>query len=113
VYDPDYDIRAHRIQDYYHGYPHVYCFDDHRHYIYQIIADHGPAGVVYGHTKIHQWAEGHSQDKVRFDFLRVHKSDHNRMGTYDYDINEVSGLDLVFVAFKNEQDYLMFLLRWS
>ena len=113
VYDPDYDIRASRIQDYYRGYPHVHCFDDHRHYVYQMIADHGPAGVVYGHTEIHRWTEANCQDKVRFDFLRVKKSDHNRISTYDWDINEISGLDLVFVAFKNEQDYLVFLLRWT
>ncbi len=113
MYDPDYNVRAGRIRDCYHGYPHVYCFENHNHYIYQMIADYGPGGVVYGHTEIHQWAEANCQDKVRFDFLRVNKSDHNRMGTYNCDTDEISGQDLVFVAFKNEQDYLMFLLRWS
>ena len=112
VYDPDYNARATRTQDYYHGYPYVYCFENHNHYIYRVIADHGPAGVVYGHTEIHRWAEANCQDKVRFDFLRVNKSDHNRMGTYDCDINEISGQDLVFAAFKNERDYLHFVLRW-
>jgi hypothetical protein len=113
MYDPDYNARATRTRDYYHGYPYVHCFEDYRHYIYRVIADYGPGGVVYGHTEIHQWAEANCQDKVRFDFLRVNKFDHHRMGTYDSDINEISGQDLVFVAFKNEQDYLMFLLRWS
>ena len=115
VYDPDYDIRACCIRDFYHGYPHVYCFENHAHYIYQMIADYGPAGVRYGygHSVVHKWAEEHSQDKVRFDFLRVNKSDHNRIGTYDCDINEISGQDLVFAAFKNEQDYLHFVLRWA
>ena len=113
MYDPDYNARATRTQDYYHGYPYVYCFEDYRHYIYRVIADYGPGGVVYGHTKIHQWAEANCQDKVRFDFLRVKKSDHTRMGTYDCDINEISGQDLVFVAFKNEQDFTFFMLRWT
>ena len=113
VYDPDYDIRASRIQDYYRGYPHVHCFDDHRHYVYQMIADHGPAGCLYGHSVIHRWTEANCQDKVRFDFLRVKKSDYNRISTYDWDINEISGQDLVFAAFKNERDHLHFVLRWS
>jgi hypothetical protein len=113
MYDPDYNARATRTRDYYHGYPYVYCFENHSHYIYQVIADYGPGGCRYGHTEIHQWAEEHSQDKVRFDSLRVNKSDHNRMGTYNCDTDEISGQDLVFAAFKNEQDYLMFLLRWA
>jgi len=113
MYDPDYNARATRTSDYYHGYPYVYCFEDYRHYIYQVIADYGPGGVVYGHTEIHRWAEANCQDKVRFDFLRVKKSDHNRMGTYDSDINEISGQDLVFVAFKSERDFSFFMLRWA
>jgi hypothetical protein len=43
----------------------------------------------------------------------VNKSDHTRMGTYDCDINEISGQDLVFAAFKNERDHLHFVLRWA
>ena len=113
MYDPDYNARAARTRDYYHGYPYVYCFEDYDHYLYRVIADYGPGGVVYGHTEIHRWAEANCQDKVRFDFLRVNKSDHNRMGTHDWNINEISGQDLVFVAFKNEQDFTFFMLRWA
>jgi hypothetical protein len=113
MYDPDYNARATRTRDFYHGYPYVHCFEDYGHYIYRVIADYGPGGVIYGHTEIHQWAEANCQDKVRFDFIRVNKSGHTRMGTYDCDINEISGQDLVFAAFKNEQDYLVFLLRWA
>ena len=113
IYDPDYNCRAHRIRDFYHGYPYVYCFEDYNHYSYRMIADYGPAGCKWGYNVIHQWTEEHSQDKARFDFLRVTKFDHNRLGTYDYDINDIGGQDLVFAAFKNEQDYLHFVMRWA
>ena len=113
MYDPDYNARATRTRDYYHGYPYVYCFEDYNHYIYHPIADYGPGGVRSGHTEIRRWAKENCQDKVRFDFLRVNKSDHTRMGTYDSDINEISGQDLVFVAFKSERDFTFFMLKWS
>ena len=116
VYDPDYNRMADRIQDFYHGYPYVHCFENYNHYIYQVIADYGPGGRRWGHNEIHEWAEKHSQDKVRFDFLRVFKQ-----GSIDWDgndeeewwINEIGGQDLVFAAFKDERDYMMFLLRWA
>jgi hypothetical protein len=113
IYDPDYNCRASRIRDFYHGYPYVYCFEDYKHYSYQMIADYGPAGCKWGYNVIHQWTEEHSQDKARFDFLRVNKSDHDRIGTYDYDINDIAGQDMVFAAFKNERDYLVFIMRWA
>jgi hypothetical protein len=116
MYDPDHNCLASRIQDYYHGYPYVYCFENYNHYIYQVIADYGPGGRRWGHNVIHAWAEEHSQDKVRFDFLRVHKP--GAVGwdgsvTREWWINEISGQDLAFVAFKDERDYLYFMLRWS
>jgi hypothetical protein len=33
-HDPDYNIRAPRIKDYYHGYPYIHRFDDREHTIY-------------------------------------------------------------------------------
>jgi hypothetical protein len=33
-YDPDVVHRATRIKNFYHGYPYVYCFEDHNHNIY-------------------------------------------------------------------------------
>lgn len=116
VYDPDYNCRADRVNDFYHGYPHVYCFDDQRHYVYHLIADYGPGGCRWGHGVIHDWVNQNSQDKARFDFLRVHKQgavDWDGSVTEEWLINGICGQDLIFVAFKNEQDYLHFLLRWS
>lgn len=115
MYDPDHNEMATRVQDFYHGYPYVHCFEDYRHYVYQLIADYGPAGCKYGHTEIHRWAELNCQGKVRFDFLRVHKQ--GAVGwdgavTEEWWINEISGSDLIFVGFKDERDYIFFKLKW-
>jgi hypothetical protein len=113
IYDPDYNCHADRIGNFYHGYPYVYCFENHNHYIYQMIADYGPGGCRYGYHIARDWTEEHSQDKVRFDFHRVFKQPEYGTVTEEWWINEIGGQDLVFAAFKNERDYLMFTLRWA
>lgn len=116
IYDPDHNAWADRTQDYYHGYPYVHCFEDYRHYIYQMLADYGPGGRIYGHSEVDKWARENCLDKVRFDFLRVHKQ--GAIGwdgsvTEEWCINEISGSDLIFVGFKDERDYIFFKLRWA
>jgi len=109
MYDPDYNSRATCTRDYYHGYPYVHCFEDYGHYIYQI-------GVVYGHTEIRRWAQENCQDKVRFDFLRVcqqHAIGLNGRADPEWHINGVGDRDMIFVAFKSEQDFAFFMLRWA
>lgn len=101
-YDPDYNIRATRIKDYYHGYPYQHCFENRQHQIYWW--DLG----IDGSKEIVDWCEENCEDKFRFDCLRVIK---NYWGKWE--VNEISGGDYCFVAFKNKQDFLMFMLRWS
>lgn len=113
VYDPDYDPRASRIRDYYHGYPYVYCFENLGHYSYKLIYDYGPGGIRHGFNEIQQQVKNSAKHKVRFDFLRVHKQGANGNVEEEWWINEIGGEDFLFVAFKNEQDYLMFMLRWA
>ena len=115
-YDPDHNGLATRTRDYYHGYPYVYCFENYRHYIYQVIADYGPGGVVYGQTEIYQWAQENCQDKVRFDFLRVcqqHAIGVDGQADPEWHINGIGDRDMIFVAFKSEQDFTFFMLRWA
>jgi hypothetical protein len=75
-----------------------------------MIADYGPAGCKWGYNVIHQWTEEHSQDKVRFDFLQAWKSPSTNN---EWEIFQLAGKDMVFAAFKNERDYLHFMLRWA
>jgi hypothetical protein len=103
-YDSDINKRAVRINDFYANYPYVYCFEDHKHDIYywDIAMD--------GMYVLDQWCEKNCKDKYRFDF---HRAINVPATAYQWEINELGGSDYAFAAFKNEQDFLMFCLRWS
>lgn len=100
--DPDVCAWATRLKDYYQGYPYVHCFENQKHQFYQW--DLGYDGSI----EIIEWAEAHSEDKVRFD-------GHRCMKDYwgEWQINEIGGGDYYFAAFKNEQDCFLFKLRWG
>jgi len=102
-HDPDYNIRATRIKDYYHGYPYVYRFDDCDHTIYFWDLGHD------GRYVINKWCQENLKDKFRFDFLRVWQDRY----TQEWEINSLGGGDYIFIAFKNEQDFMWFRLRWE
>ena len=115
-YDPDYNLRASRIRDFYHGYPYIYCFDNYKHYAYQKIGDYGPGGIITGIDEIQKWVSNNTKNKTRFDFLRVIKVGAVHLDnttSEEWWINEIGGGDLIFVAFKEERDYLIFSLRWA
>jgi hypothetical protein len=105
--DPDVVSYAYRITDFYKGYPFVYCFEDRDHYAYELLADYGPGGLIFGQDRMMAWCEENSKSKYRFDCHRVGK----RNGEWHFD--ELGGGDFEFAAFKDERDYVMFLLRWS
>jgi hypothetical protein len=73
-YDPDYNMRASKVKDYYHGYPYVYRFDDRDHTIY--FWDLG----YDGRYVIKNWCKANLKDKFRIDFLRVWWNERTRMG---------------------------------
>jgi hypothetical protein len=100
-YDPDINWRATRVNDFYHGYPYVYCFENHRHdvYYWDVHLD--------GIYVLSQWCKDNCKDKFRFDFHRVIKY-HNQ-----WEFNDIGGGDYIFAAFKDEQDFVMFALRWA
>lgn len=101
-FDVDYNPRAHKIVEYYHGYPYVYCFENHDHEIY--FWDLGRDGMYV----TNKWCEEHIKNKFRFDCHRVSR-DHD-----DYWImDELGGGDYIFAAFKDSKDYVHFMLRWS
>jgi hypothetical protein len=103
-YDPGINRRANIVKDFYHGYPYVYCFTDHRHLIYYW--DLGYDGTF----ELRKWCEGNCTDKYRFDFHRVLKTSST---SNEWAINEIGGGDYIFFACKNPKDYTLFLLRWS
>jgi len=107
VYDPDYNIRADKLRDYYHGYPYWHVFDNYNHYCYKVLADYGPGGLIYGFHYIRDWCKDNTKHKFRMDGLRVYQFDN------EWHINELSGEDRMVFAFKDERNYAWFMLRWS
>ena len=102
AFDPDRNPRASRIQDYYHGYPHIYCFENYQHdiYFWDVYQD--------GTYVISEWCEQNLQGKWRFDAHRVLCDRDGQWST-----NEIGGSDYIFGAFQLEQDFIHFQLRWS
>lgn len=107
-HDPDVCQRATIIKDFYHGYPFVYVCDSYNHYCYKELADFGPGGVRYGMHDMQDWLKANHSGRVRWEMHRVIYNNYT-----GWEINEIGGADYMFFAFKNEQDYAMFMLRWS
>lgn len=103
-YDPDYNIRATRIKDIYHGYPYVYCFENRKNEVYYW-------DLAYdGSYMLTIWCEVNLRDKFRLDSHRVFKAPST---SNEWEVNELGGGDYMFAAFKSERDYVWFLLRWG
>ena len=109
--DPDHNPRANRVSDFYHGYPYVFCFENHKHDIYDwsIHTD--------GVRSVYEWCDCHMQNKYRMDCLRVYQQtalDWNRNETPEWVISDLGGTgDYMFVGFKDERDALIFTLKWA
>jgi hypothetical protein len=108
--DPGITWRASRVKDFYRGYKYVYCFEDRKHYAYELLYDYGPGGIRYGNDDMYDWMDKHAKFTSRMDIHRVIRYPSTGM---EWEFNDLGGGDYVFVGFKNEKDYMMFLLRWS
>lgn len=108
--DPDLWRVASRVKDFYQGYPYVYCFEDRNHYAYELLYDYGPGGIKYGSDDIYDWLDKNATFTSRLDVHRVIKYPST---SNQWEFNDLGGGDYVFAAFKNERDYVHFLLRWS
>ena len=110
MYDPDYCIRALEMANYYHGYKHVHCFENHKGFAYQTIYDFGPGGYRTGFNVICDWCEENLTNKWRYDCHRVIKAPST---ANKWSINEIGGGDHYFFAFMDDEDYFMFKLQWG
>lgn len=108
--DPDVFYCASRVKDFYKGYTYMYCIENRNHYAYELLYDYGPGGIKYGSDDIYDWCDNHARFKCRMDIHRVIKYPSTSM---EWQFNEMGGGDYIFVAFKDEKDYMMFLLRWA
>ena len=108
--DPDINMYQTKIKHFYHGYKFVHCIEDRKHYAYQLLYDYGPGGIRWGGEDIYDWLDKKTRFKSRMDTHRVIK--YPSTGN-EWEFNDIGGGDYIFVAFKEEKDYMMFLLRWS
>jgi hypothetical protein len=100
-YDPRIDYAASIVTNFYHGYPFVYCFQDHRHDVYDWnIAETGI-------NVIEDWCRNNFCSQYRMDFHRV------IFVNGQANICELGGSDYIFFACSNATDYSHFLLRWG
>ena len=115
--DKDVIRYADKVSDFYSNYKYVYCCGGSpaSHYAYSVVKDYGPAGLVFGYEEMRDWCEDKCRFKYRVDIHRVLKQTGlgiNGEEYPEYYFNDIGGTDLVYFAFMDEQDYLMFLLRW-
>lgn len=101
--DPDRNIRASRIKDYYHGYTHLVAFE----------SSQGDPWSRYpswiqAYNAIEEWCKENCEDKWRTDIHRVIK---DYWGNWE--LNDLGGIDALFFAFKSQKDCFMFKLKWG
>ena len=101
--DPDISWRAGTIDEYYHGYPHVYQFSNRTHPIYHWEIH------TNGLYVINNWCSHNIKHKYRFDAHRVTKDRHSDRYLFD----EMGGSDYYYVAFKDAEDFAWFMMRWG
>lgn len=103
VNDPDKNLRASRIKDYYHGYPHIVAFTSSR----------GEPWARYpswiqAYNAIEIWCEENCEGKWRTD---IHRVIQDYWGNWE--MNDIGGGDVLFFAFKDVNDAFMFKLKWG
>jgi hypothetical protein len=103
--DPDRNVRATRVKDYYRGYPHTVVFESSR----------GDPWTRYdswidAYSAIQEWCKENNQEKWRSDILRVFKAPSTNN---EWELNDIGGGDALFFAFKNVNDAFVFKLKWG
>jgi hypothetical protein len=115
--DTDIVRHADKVSDFYQHYKYVYmCEGGTAHYAYSVVHDYGPGGLVFGYEEMRDWCESKCRFKYRVDIHRGLKQTGLGINGEEYPewyFNDIGGSDLVFFAFMDEQDYLLFKLRWE
>lgn len=106
TYDKDVNFYAGRISEYYRGYPFIYAFESSHLTPFDQFGD-----WLEGLYALRKWCGENCKAKWRADILRVNK----RWDIEDdgWIMDELGGGDVLFFAFKSEEDMLWFSLRWA
>ena len=102
--DPDFNIRGRTVRDQLFGYAYIACID-----YTKLPTRFDPLwGPIEHCGDMVEWCDQNCRGKYRNHWERVIE-DHNGQ----YLPNGIGGTDELFFAFKDERDYIMFMLRWS
>lgn len=102
--DPDYNPRGQTVRDQLFGYPYIYKVD----YNKLPVRFNPLFGPIKQCEEMLNWCDKNCRKKYRTHLERV-IMDHEGQ----YLPNGSEGTGELFFAFKDERDYLMFVLRWS
>ena len=102
--DPDYNPAGRSVRDQLFGYPYVAVVN------YKHLESNVDAmwGEIWNGNNVEAWCKRYCKGKYRWHWERV-VQDH----AGQYLPNGIGGTDELFFGFKDERDYIMFLLRWS
>jgi len=103
ITDPDKNLRASRIKDYYHGYPYIVIFTTSRGDPWTRYLD-----WLTAYSAIEEWCKENCEDKWQTDIHRVIQD-----SCGNWEMNDIGGADTLFFAFKNANDAFMFKLKWG
>ena len=106
--DPDYQQHGHFVKrDMFHGYPYVFEFTD------AVVWNKRFGNWTDGVKQMNEWCDEHCTDKWRDEILPVNRDWHaSTINDWTYGVSGLSD-QVMFVAFKNEQDAVLFGLIWS
>lgn len=96
-YDRDYQENAATVEEIYHGYPFIHCFD----------IEHQIHKDFHYRKMVESWCEKHCLKKWRNQWHIVSRIDDK------WKIDYISGLFHMFFVFKDSKDYTLFALRWG
>jgi hypothetical protein len=96
------------VEDFYLDYPYVYACKNPTHYAYQCLDDFGLGVQRFGFDEMNDWCHEKIRWNFRCDMHRVYENQWGRM-----ELNDIGGYDIIYFAFKREQDFTHFLLRWA
>jgi hypothetical protein len=98
--DPDINLQAATVDNFYHGYPCVAI-----------------PKYSYPYSEVIKWCTSNCKSKWRNDWHRVDVvpvfEQPGRIPKVSPYINELFGIDVMFFAFKSVNDYNWFLLKWD
>lgn len=108
--DPRVFLYADRVRNFYKGYTYLSVFESSR----SLNEEYGD--WLEGLTALKDWCDSNCNGHWRCDIHRVVKQTGiciDGSTELEWFMNDIGGYDILFFAFDNDRDYMLFTLRWS